>query len=210
MASPILQIKSLGPERLCALPKVKRQRAAGLGPEPPCLGAKPSPGWFGLDSVRFEWHVRTGHSPISRWKRKTEVQRNEHKGHLRYFQSCFWEQFHEEGVGRVAKISILRKEKGNKELDKFLRLKIGLSLELSWEKPEQMKSHKLLSGTWLGAPSARLRDTDWLSSTALLFWLSFPTGHALKAIKVTMHSLKNVPCNFIGASSYGSICQHGW
>lgn len=45
----------------------------------------------------------------------------------------------------TAKLSTLRKEKGNKDSetnfqDIFLRLKIGLTLELSWEKPEQMKS----------------------------------------------------------------------
>lgn len=80
-------------------------------------------------------------------------------------------------MGKTAKISMLRKEKGNRDSgtnfqDIFLRLKIGLTLGLSWEKPEQMKSYIncLFSRTWLVGTEhrTRLRDTNWLANIALL------------------------------------------
>lgn len=96
------------------------------------------------------------------------------------------------GVGKTAKISTLRKEKGNRDSgtnfqDIFLRLKIGLTLGLSWEKPEQMKSsyiNCLFSRTWLVGIQrrTRLRDTDWLSQHC---FAEFSYRSHLKAIKVT-------------------------
>lgn len=111
-------------------------------------------------------------------------------------------------MGWTATISILQKEQGNRDSgtnfqDIFLRLKIGLTLGLSWEKPEQMKSSYInCSQEHASGHGTRLRDTDWLANTASLFQLrSFFYRSHFKAIKVTLHSLKNVPCNFMGAST---------
>lgn len=97
-------------------------------------------------------------------------------------------------MGKTAKTSTLRKEKGNRDSgtnfqDIFLRLKIGLTLGLSWEKPEQMKSSYmscLFSRTWLVGREhrTRLRDTDWLANIALSASKSSYRSH-VKAMKVT-------------------------
>lgn len=97
-------------------------------------------------------------------------------------------------MGKTAKISMLRKEKGNRDSgtnfqDIFLRLKIGLTLGLSWEKPEQMKSsyiNCLFSRTWLVGTEhrTRLRDTDWLANIALSAE-KFSCRSHVKAMEVT-------------------------
>lgn len=82
-----------------------------------------------------------------------------------------------EGMGWTATISILQKEQGNRDSgtnfqDIFLRLKIGLTLGLSWEKSEQMKSSYInCSQEHASGHGTRLRDTDWLANTASLFQL---------------------------------------
>ena len=136
------------------------------------------------------------HFPTSSWKGQLKFREDQHRRYLGYFQSCFREQFRREGVGKTAKISILRKEKGNRDSgtnfqDIFLRLKIGLTLGLSWEKPRQMKSsyiNCLSSITWLVGIElkTRLRDSDWLASSASFFPLLYRSH--LKAIKVTIIS----------------------
>ena len=153
--------------------------------------------------------MRTRHFPTSSWKGQLKF-RDQHRRYLHFFQSCFREQFRREGVGKTAKISILRKEKGNRDSgtnfqDIFLRLKIGLTLGLSWEKPGEMKSsyiNCLSSITWLVGTElkTRLRDSGWSASSVSFFPLLYRSN--LKAIKVTIISKRSTQSHKESSSSW--------
>lgn len=73
----------------------------------------------------------------------------------------------------------------------FLRLKIGLTLELSWEKGRTNSvTYKLFV---LKTITSRLRDTDGWANTAWLFQPQVFLRSHLKAVKVTTDALQNVP-----------------